>query len=90
MTAEQETFGFDPQRWYRPKDEALRKFASPDQLAQWRVQGIGLPWHKIGSKVFYFGGDLIRFLHEERRVPQAKPRRRKRVDDAHQDEHAAA
>lgn len=82
MTAEQATYGLDPDRFYRPRDDEMRKFASVDQLAQWRHQGIGLPWHKIGQKIYYSGADLIRYLNEVRVEPQAKPKRRKRKDDA--------
>ena len=65
-------YGFDPARFYSPGDDALRRIATPEQLRQWRHYGRGLPYLKIGGKIFYAGADIIRHLHEQRVEPRHK------------------
>ena len=65
-------FGFNPEKPYRPSDPEMRQIASPGQLAQWRHLGrTGPPFIRVGSKIFYAGGDLIRWLEENRVEPAA-------------------
>ena len=51
---------FDPEKFYRPQDEEMRKVASVGTLAQWRYRGnVGPPYIKIGGgKILYEGRAL--------------------------------
>ena len=63
---------FQPDRYYRPNDDALRTIASPGTLAQWRHFGNGPAYHKLnqgrGSRVLYSGADLLEWL-QQKRIP---------------------
>ena len=71
MSSAQPTFGFDPERLYRPQDERMRQIASVGQLSQWRFHQRGLPFIQIGKNVYYAGHDLISYLNEQRVEPRA-------------------
>lgn len=69
-----ENFGFDPDRLYRPNDEAMRAIATVGQLAQWRHYKRGLPFITIAGNVYYSGADIIQHLKEGRVEPKVKPK----------------
>ena len=71
MSSAQPTFGFDPERLYRPQDEQMRQIASVGQLSQWRFHKRGLPFIQIGKNVYYSGADVVQFLNEQRVEPRA-------------------
>ena len=58
---------FEPDRLYKSTDSELRPFGTPGSLAVQRHKGIGPPYHKLGSRVFYKGSDLEKWV-EERRI----------------------
>lgn len=57
-------FGFDSERLYRPQDDEMRQIGSVGQLAQWRFHNRGLPFIRVGTKIFYAGADIIRWLDQ--------------------------
>ena len=65
------TFGFDPERLYRPQDERMRQLATVGQLSQWRFHKRGLPFITVGGNIYYAGADLIHFMSEQRVEPRA-------------------
>lgn len=48
-----------PDGLYAPEDDALRPFGSEQTLAQNRSMKRGLPYCKIGKRVFYRGSDIL-------------------------------
>ena len=64
---------FDPARWYRASDPKMRILGSVQTLAQKRYRGVGPTYHKFGSCVHYWGGDLANFIAAQRIVPKGKP-----------------
>ena len=62
---------FDPDRYYRPADEAMRLIATVGSLALWRHQGKGPPFTKFGHRVLYRGADLNSWLDKHRVEPAA-------------------
>lgn len=72
MTAQTAKYGFDAARLYRPQDEQMRQIASVNQLTQWRFhKRNGPPFIRVGTKIFYAGADIIRWLDENRVEPEA-------------------
>lgn len=64
---------FDPEKFYRPQDEEMRKVASVGTLAQWRYRGnVGPPYIKIGGggKILYEGRALNDWLAAHRVEPR--------------------
>ena len=55
MSSAQPTFGFDPERLYRPQDEQMRQIASVGQLSQWRFHKRGLPFIQHRQKCVLLG-----------------------------------
>ena len=62
---------FDPDRYYRPADEAMRLIATVGSLALWRHKDTGPPYTRFGHRVLYFGADLNRWLDSHRVEPRA-------------------
>jgi len=57
----------DIERKMTPKVAAKKLGLSPSTLAAWRSQGNkGLPYHKIGNKVFYLEKDVLAFIGKNR------------------------
>ncbi|MEM4406875.1 MAG: helix-turn-helix domain-containing protein [Candidatus Methanomethylicaceae archaeon] len=42
---------------------------APQTLRNWRHQGYGPPYIKVGRRVLYKLSDVIRFMDENKRVP---------------------
>lgn len=58
----------DIERKMTPKVAAKKLGLSPSTLAAWRSRGNkGLPYHKIGNKVFYLEKDVLAFIGKNRR-----------------------
>ena len=53
---------FDPDRYYRATDPEMRLIGTPGSLANWRSEGAGPPFVKIGARVAYRGRDLNKWL----------------------------
>ena len=53
---------FDPEKFYRPDDPAVRLIGTAGTLRVWRCKGRGPNFHKIGNRVYYQGVDLNRYL----------------------------
>lgn len=49
----------NPDQYYTAKDPELRVFGEPQTLAKWRSEGRGPAYIKMGSRVVYFGADLL-------------------------------
>ncbi len=54
---------------------ALEVYQKPQTLAQWRSQGKGPPWFKIGRGCFYTRRTLREWCAKQRREPGAGNRR---------------
>ena len=61
---------FELDRLYKSTDHELRPFGTPGSLAVQRHKGIGPPFHKLGSRVFYLGKDLEKWVGERRVEPK--------------------
>ena len=55
---------FEPDRLYAAKDPEMRMLGSEKTLANWRHEGRGPRWKKLGRQVRYLGADLDRWLQE--------------------------
>ena len=53
---------FDDDKYYRTNDPALELIATRGTLAQWRCQGRGPKYLRIGRRIFYRGADLNAWL----------------------------
>ncbi|MFN0114178.1 MAG: helix-turn-helix transcriptional regulator [Paracoccaceae bacterium] len=62
---------FEQDRAYQLGDPELESIGSRAKLAQWRYQGIGPPYYKLGRKVVYRGADLNAWAEARRVDPQA-------------------
>lgn len=60
---------FEPDKYYRPQDEAMRLLGTVGGLALQRHRGDGPPYTKLGRRVLYLGEDLNRWLDERRIEP---------------------
>jgi hypothetical protein len=60
------------QRLCSPDEAARRLHQAPQTLAQWRSEGRGPAYIKLGRKVFYTDGDLDAYVAGQRRNPQGK------------------
>lgn len=54
----------DPTTYYSPHDPEMRAIKTVASLAQDRTLGRGLPFKKIGRKVFYKGADILAVLEQ--------------------------
>ena len=57
---------FDADRLYKSTDPELRPIGTPGSLAVQRHKGIGPPFHKLGSMVYYKGSDLEKWVSDRR------------------------
>ncbi|MDE2812335.1 MAG: helix-turn-helix domain-containing protein [Gemmatimonadota bacterium] len=55
-------YPFDPNRCYKTTDPELAVIATRGTLSQWRHQGKGPPYIKLGNRVLYKGSDLNEWL----------------------------
>ena len=62
---------FDAATFYTAEDLAAAKVAQAGTLANWRSQGKGPPYKKLGGKVVYLGADLNRWINEQTVDPAA-------------------
>ena len=53
---------FDPDCYYRTDDPALAILATRGTMSQWRHQGTGPRYTRLGRRVLYLGKDLNDFL----------------------------
>ena len=54
---------------YTPRDSQMRIIGSISTLAKWRSHGHGLPYTKSGSRILYYGKDILAFLERNRVQP---------------------
>ena len=52
--------------YYTPRDSQMRIIGSIGTLATWRSRGHGLPYTKSGSRILYYGKDILAFLERNR------------------------
>jgi len=64
---------FDPDKYYRPQDDAMRLIATVGTLAVWRHQGKEPPYLRLGNRIVYPGKDLNLFLDACRVEPTERP-----------------
>ena len=57
---------FEPDKLYKPTDPELRPIGTEGSLAIQRHKGIGPPFHKLGSRVYYKGSDLEAWVSDRR------------------------
>lgn len=57
----------DAETYYSPDAPELRILGAVQTLARWRHEGKGPPYSKCGSRVVYYGADVLAWL-EARRV----------------------
>ena len=62
---------FDERAFYKTIDPALNAILAPQTLRIWRCKGRGPKYVKIGSRVFYRGGDLNQFIESRLVEPPA-------------------
>ena len=62
---------FDETALYKSNDPALTAILAPQTLALWRCKGRGPKYVKLGSRVFYRGGDLNEFIESRLVEPPA-------------------
>ena len=62
---------FDPNKLYKSTDPELRPIGTEGSLAILRHRGEGPAYHKLGSRVYYKGCDLEKYV-EERRIETHK------------------
>ena len=62
---------FAPNSFYRPADPKLAALAKPQTLRVWRSQDKGPAYLKIGSRVFYTGDALNKWLESRLVEPSA-------------------
>ena len=65
-------YRFDPDKYYRPQDDAMRLIAKEGTLAVWRHLGKGPAYFRTGSRIFYRGLDLNAYLDACRVEPTEK------------------
>ena len=53
---------FDPDGYYRTDNPALEIIATRGTMAQWRHQGTGPRYVRLGGRVLYRGADLNDYL----------------------------
>ena len=56
---------FDPDALYLVDDPALLKIGPPGTLANWRCQGKGPAYLRLGKRVCYRGRDLLDWLESK-------------------------
>lgn len=61
----------EPNKYYRPQDEAMRIVGAVQTLAKWRSEKTGPVYLRSGSKVLYKGSDVLAFLEGSRVEPTA-------------------
>ena len=62
---------FEPDRYYRTSDPALALIATRGTMNQWRHQGVGPRYVRLGGRVLYLGADLNAWLDERIVEPAA-------------------
>ena len=62
---------FDENRTYVLGDPELELLGSRDKLAQWRHQGRGPAYYRLGRKIIYRGSDLNAWAEANRVDPGA-------------------
>ena len=62
---------FDNGTLYPAGDPALKILGSPQTLANWRCEGRGPAFIKLGGRVAYRGDDLNRWIEGQRVDPAA-------------------
>ena len=67
-------------RLYRPRDAALRQFATEGTLAQWRHHCVGPPFIRYGNRVLYRGRDLLAWLEDHTVYPRDSSDRKSKTD----------
>ncbi len=55
-----------PATLYTTQEVAALKIATKDTLARWRMENVGIPFIKSGSKVLYRGQDILDWLESNR------------------------
>jgi len=58
----------DREAWYDTSEHAALRGVATKTLEQQRYQGGGVPFSRIGRKVFYLGADIEDFLMKGRRA----------------------
>ena len=61
---------FDPEKIYLASDDALKLFGKASTMANWRSQGTGPAFVKLGGRVGYRGEDLNDWLRRRTVQPQ--------------------
>ena len=56
----------DPEAYYAPDAPELRAVAAVQTLAKWRHERRGPAYSKTGSRVIYFGRDVLAWLAAHR------------------------
>lgn len=56
-----------PDFYYRPSAPELRQLAAVQTFARWRHEGKGPAYVKSGSRILYYGADLLAWL-EARKI----------------------
>lgn len=80
----------DPEAYYLTDDVALLRRVSRSTLEAERCHGGGIPYSRIGKRVFYLGADIIAYLEGRRQVstsdtpihPGPAPRPKKKTEEA--------
>jgi len=57
---------FDPEIWYSPDSAEMAQIAGKYTLANWRCQGLGPDYSKVGNRVLYRGADILAFLERKK------------------------
>lgn len=57
----------DPDVWYSAHEVAELMDVSPKTLEAERMKGDGCPYSKIGRRIYYRGGDLLRHIESKLR-----------------------
>ena len=59
----------DRETWYPEGSPELEVLGKRQTRARHRCEGRGCPYHKAGSRVIYFGGDMLDYLAANRVEP---------------------
>ena len=62
---------FNPDALYLVDDPALRQIAPPGTLANWRYQGKGPAFVRLGKRVAYKGRDVLDWIESQTVRPTA-------------------
>lgn len=61
----------EPEQFYTDTAPELTALAKSQTWAVWRTKGKGPAVHKIGSRVYYKGADVLAWLEAQRVEPQS-------------------